>query len=136
MENSTSKLAKRTGLIGLFLLGAILVNAQSTTNSWMVSKGVQQVANKKNFEQEAKRGSQLEAKSLSQLWAISKGVNSSFESETFAKGNLPSTGVPSWTISKGVHQSRGAGSATKDDVKPTENPSLIISKGVHQKGNR
>ncbi|HOX84066.1 MAG TPA: hypothetical protein PLJ60_16965 [Chryseolinea sp.] len=122
MKNTASKLTKTVGLLGLFLIGTILVNAQSDP-SWTVSKGVQKVANKKSFEKEAKSGSQLQAASMSQLWAISKGVNHSNETEVNSKGNLPSTGVPSWTISKGVHRSNEAGTVIKKNV-PTETPSL------------
>jgi len=105
MENTPSKLTKRAGLLGLFLMGAILVNAQSNNDtSWTVSKDVQKVANKKEFEKEAKRGSQLQAKSTSQQWVVSKGVNRSTESNTDNKGNVDSKGIPAWTISKGVHQ--------------------------------
>lgn len=134
MKNTARNLTAKLSLAGFFLAATILVNAQSNTNpSWMVSKGVQKVANKKNFENEAKSGRQLSATSLSQLWAISKGVNSSLDSEPLAKGNLPSTGVPSWTISKGVHQTKEANVPSQENVKPNENSSLIISKGVHHK---
>lgn len=108
MENTVSKLTKRAGLLGLLLIGVILVNAQSSKNdpSWIVSKDVQKVANKKNFEDEAKRGSQLRAKSINQLWVISKDVNRSNNTETVTKGNVASIGIPAWTISKGVHQKK------------------------------
>lgn len=89
----------------MFLMGVIFVNAQSKNDpSWMVSKDVQKVANKKNFEAESKRGSQVQANSISQLWVVSKGVNSTKSSEAVAKGNVASKGIPAWTISKGVHQ--------------------------------
>ncbi len=108
MKNTTSKLATRVGLLALFLMGTILVNAQSSKNdpSWIVSKDVQKVSNKKNFENEAKRGSQLQTTSTSQAWVISKGVNRQGKTEAGTKGNIRSTGIPAWTISKGVHQKR------------------------------
>ncbi len=107
MKNTASRVTKHAGLLGLFLMGAILVNAQSKNDpSWIVSKDVQKVANKKNFEDEAKRGSQLQAKSISQLWVISKGVNRPSGAETITKGNVVSKGIPDWTISKGVHRKR------------------------------
>ncbi len=106
MKNTISTLASRVTLFVLFLMGTILVNAQSsnTDPSWIVSKDVQKVSNKKNFENDAKRGSTLQAKSISQLWVVSKGVNQPTSARADSKNNVPSNGIPSWTISKGVHQ--------------------------------
>lgn len=106
MKNTARIVIKRAGFLGLFLIATILVNAQSIKNdpSWMVSKDVQKIANKKNFENEVKRGSQLQANSISQLWVNSKGVHRAGRTEEGTKGNMTSKGIPAWTISKGVHQ--------------------------------
>jgi hypothetical protein len=86
--------------IGLFLTGAILANAQSGTD-WMVSKGVQHVANKKTFEAEKLRNSHVEAKTVAfPSIVVSKGVART--DETVAEGNIKSKGYPTWAISKGV----------------------------------
>jgi hypothetical protein len=139
MKTTTSKLTKRTALLGLFLMGAILVNAQSSSSndpSWTISKGVQKVANKKNFENEAKRNSQLQTKSTNQQWVVSKGVNRQSETESLQQGNVPSTGIPTWTISKAVNRPGMAESSNKGNMTAKGNAVLPISKGVHQQNNK
>ena len=90
---------KAIGLMTMLVLGgAILANAQ---NSLTVSKGVQHVANKKAFEDEAARKSQLQANSVEfPAIVVSKGVSGS--SETSSVGNIESTGYPAVAVSKGV----------------------------------
>jgi hypothetical protein len=107
MKNTASKVVKRAGLLGLFLIGAFMVNAQSaeTNPRWVVSKDVQKVANKKMYESENRNGT-IQAKSLSSGWAISKGIHQSAVDKTTEKGNVASKGIPAWTISKGVHQTK------------------------------
>ena len=87
------------GLMTMLVLGgAILANAQ---NSLTVSKGVQHVANKKAFEDEKARKSQLQANSVEfPAIVVSKGVAGS--SETPSLGNIESTGYPAVAVSKGV----------------------------------
>jgi hypothetical protein len=104
MKNTASKVAKRVGLLSLFLIGAIMVNAQTakTNPGWVVSKDVQKVANKKMYKSENRNGT-IQANSLSSAWAISKGVHQSKADKTTEKGNVASKGIPAWTISKGVH---------------------------------
>jgi len=137
MKNPASKLTKRAGLIGLFLIGAILVNAQSTKNdpSWTVSKGVQKVANKKNFENEAKRNSQLQATSTDQQWIVAKGVNRASSKEYSTQGNLYSNGIPMWAISKEVNRA-GIESSSQGNVATKGKPALPTSNGGHQHGNK
>ena len=89
---------KGIGLITLFVLGAFIVNAQ---NSLTVSKGVQHVANKKAFEDEKARKSQLQANSVEfPAIVVSKGVASTSENQS--AGNIESTGYPAVAVSKGV----------------------------------
>jgi hypothetical protein len=138
MKNPASKLTKRAGLIGLFLIGAILVNAQSTKNdpSWTVSKGVQKVANKKNFENDAKRNSQLQATSTDQQWIVAKGVNRANTTEPSSQGNLSSNGIPMWAISKEVNRAGMAESSSQGTVATKGNSASPASKGGHQHGNK
>jgi hypothetical protein len=90
---------KAFGLMTMLVLGgAIIANAQS---SLTVSKGVQHVANKKAFEDEKARKSQLQANSVEfPAIVVSKGVAGS--SETATVGNMESTGYPAVAVSKGV----------------------------------
>ena len=87
-------------LIGLLLTGAIFANAQSGTD-WMVSKGVQRVANKKTFEAERSRNAHIEAKTIAFPSIVVSKVIARTD-ETPALGNVESKGYPTWAISKGV----------------------------------
>lgn len=98
-------LIKITGMnlmfVALFSIAAIGVNAQS---SLVVSKGVQQVANKKTFEAEKQKKSNVNVKSVeASPIVVSKGVHSIGKSanEISMKGNMESK-YPYWTVSKGV----------------------------------
>jgi hypothetical protein len=94
---------KIIGLIGMFLMGAFFVNAQSGNPNWIVSKDVQRIANKDWFAKEELRGSYFQAKSVDfPSTVISKRV---FRKEASAtKGNIESKGTNDWVISKGVHR--------------------------------
>lgn len=88
------------GLSGLFLVGAVVVNAQSN-NSLVVSKGVQQYANKKAFEDESAKSSHIQAKTVAfPAIVLSKGITR--PESVQAQGNIESKGYPTWAISKGV----------------------------------
>jgi hypothetical protein len=105
MKKNISRSAKKIAVLGLFLTGALVLNAQTNNPNpgWMVSKGVQKVANKKAFEAESLRSISIQANSLSQSWVITKGVNRATGTSSQA-GNVVSKGIPAWTISKGVHK--------------------------------
>ena len=92
-----------TGLIGMLLMGAFFVNAQSGNPNWIVSKDVQRIANKDKFAKEELSGSYFRAKSVDfPSIVISKGV---FRREAIVtKGNIESKGTNDWVISKGVHR--------------------------------
>lgn len=88
------------GMAGLLLVGAIFTNAQSN-NSPIVSKGVQQYANKKAFENEKQNNSHIQAKSVAfPTIVLSKGITRPAAIEV--QGNIESKGYPTWAISKGV----------------------------------
>jgi F0F1-type ATP synthase membrane subunit c/vacuolar-type H+-ATPase subunit K len=116
---------KGIGLIALFMVGAFVANAQ--TQSLTVSKGVQHVANKKSFEDENARKSQLQANSVEfPAIVVSKGVAASSESESVA-GNIQSKGIPAVAVSKGVAQKSLEKSQNKSQ--PSETPGRDISNG-------
>lgn len=107
--------------IGLFLTGAILANAQSGTD-WMVSKGVQHVANKKTFEAEKLRNTRVEAKTVAfPSIVVSKGIRRTDET---AQGNIESKGYPTWAISKGVARKNQEMDRRNTDVKESPNKDL------------
>jgi hypothetical protein len=83
------------------ILSSVLVKAQDGTNTLVVSKGVQHVANKKAFEDENARKSNIQARSVAfPAIVLSKGVVQSNDQPT--EGNIVSNGYPTWTISKDV----------------------------------
>jgi hypothetical protein len=92
---------KGISLLTVLALTAILVNAQNGNHPIVVSKGVQLVANKKAFEDENARKSNIQARSVAfPAIVVSKGVAQS--NEQVASGNIESRGYPTWAISKGV----------------------------------
>lgn len=81
----------------VLLMAAIGVNAQSG----VVSKDVQRVANKKAFENEDLKKSNIQAQSVPfPAIVVSKGVAGSTDAQS--QGNITSKGYPTWAISKGV----------------------------------
>jgi hypothetical protein len=95
------KQLKGIGLMCLLVMAAMVVNAQSGNSSFVVSKDVQRVANKKAFDNEDLRKSNITAQSTPYpAIVISKGIVRSNETE--AQANIASKGYPTWAISKGV----------------------------------
>jgi hypothetical protein len=91
---------KNIALIGFFLGTTLFVNAQSGTD-WIVSKGVQRVANKKAFDEEKSKNPHIEAKTVAfPSIVVSKGVP--VNKEVQAQGNIESKGYPTWTISEEI----------------------------------
>ncbi|MBA4053820.1 MAG: hypothetical protein C0490_03835 [Marivirga sp.] len=100
-----NRVSQKLAVLGLFLLAGVVMSYAQAHNpdpAWMVSKDVQKVANKRAFETERLRSTQIQAKSLSQAWAVSKGVNRGIGATE--EGNIRSKGIPAWTISKGVQR--------------------------------
>ena len=94
---------KKIMCLTLFAAMAMTVSvmAQSVTSPLIVSKGVQQVANKNSFDNDDLRKSNIQA--FSQPFpapVISKGINRSIDAGS--QGNIVSKGYPTWAISKGV----------------------------------
>jgi hypothetical protein len=88
-------------IMSIFLLSSTLVSAQNGNNSLVVSKGVQDVANKKAFEDENSKKSHIQAKSVEfPAIVISKGIVQPTGQP--AEGNITSEGYPTWAISKGT----------------------------------
>ena len=117
------------GIMSLFLLSSILVQAQNGNTSLVVSKGVQQVSNKKAFEEEKKTQPSIEATSVAlPAIVLSKGVRQS--SELSAEGNIASKGYPAWTIPKGVARQNMEDS--KNKAEGNEYPSEGIAKDENQ----
>ncbi|HMG90506.1 MAG TPA: hypothetical protein VK589_10605 [Chryseolinea sp.] len=100
--------------LGLIVLGCgVFISSQSLAQSWVVSKDVQKVANKKSFEDKELMKSHIQAMSVSQNWVVSKGVNSIGRAETSVAGNIRSTGNTDWIIGKGVQQIKRKKSVTE-----------------------
>ena len=96
---------RKTLLTAFVLAGfAMLLNTSLQAQTPWLSKDVQKVANKKQFEAEQKSNSNITAVSLDQSWVVAKGVSNIGRTETQSAGNIQSDGIPQWTISKGVHQ--------------------------------
>lgn len=80
---------------------SVTLMAQSVTSPLIVSKGVQQVANKNSFDNDDFKKSNIQA--FSQPFpapVISKGIIQS--NDAGSQGNIVSKGYPTWAISKGV----------------------------------
>jgi hypothetical protein len=117
------------GIMSLFLLSSVLVQAQNGNTSLVVSKGVQQVSNKKAFEEEKKAKPSIEAKSVEfPVIVMSKGVAQT--NGLRAEGNVASKGYPAWAISKGVARQNMENFRNKADGK--EYPSEGITKDENQ----
>jgi hypothetical protein len=116
---------KGISLLTVLLLTAILVNAQNGNHPIVVSKGVQLIANKKVFDDENARKSNIQAKSVEfPAIVVSKGVAQS--SEQVAEGNVESKGYPTWAISKGVARKNQEMDRRNTDVKESPNKDLSI----------
>src|SRR5688572_16446391 len=120
---------KGIGLLSILILTSVLVKAQNGHNTLVVSKGVQHVANKKAFEDENARKSNIQAKSVAiPAIVLSKGVTQS--KDQVAEGNIVSKGYPTWAISKGVakhsqekiQRENGKGQVPNDGFLNGENP--------------
>ena len=99
---------KKKIFAGLILAGfGMLINADLLAQTPWLSKDVQKVANKKQFEKEKHSNTNIQAVSLDNTWVLSKGVSRIGSADTqYAEntGNIQSTGIPPIAISKGVHQ--------------------------------
>ncbi|RAW01197.1 hypothetical protein [Pseudochryseolinea flava] len=88
---------KLLSIIGLTVLGAITVNAQSSKTEsypyWTIAKGVQQL----QFKDSDYKPSAIVTGNAG--WTVSKGVNRSTDART---GSVQTGGRPTWFISKGV----------------------------------
>ena len=89
----------------MFFVGvAVAANAQTAEETvWASTKGVQKVANKQLFEDQAIKGSHIHAIVLSPSWNISKGVASVNRTSDIAQANVVG-GSSDWQISKGVQK--------------------------------
>ncbi len=89
-------------------LGLVNVQAQSGKKGWVVSKDVQKVANKKQYESTEREKSHLTPVSYNfPAMVISKDVQKvskpSLQDQP-DRGNIASKGTPNWVVSKGVHK--------------------------------
>lgn len=83
--------------------GMAAAQTHSTTPSWIASKPVSKIANKKLFEDHRLSASHIVATSITHPdKASTKAVHRAHKSS--AEGNIPSKGYPIWTISKPVHR--------------------------------
>lgn len=97
-----------TGILTLAIIifGAGVTHAQ-TKSSWIPTKGVQRIANKKLYTSEEVKASHIEARSTTiPDVVVSKKVQriSNRELMEDALGNIESRGYPTWTISKPLHR--------------------------------
>lgn len=91
--------------IFMVALTAGVASAQTHTTSpaWMVSKPVNEIANKQLFENHRLHASHIRAESIAHPNSVSaKAVHRIPKAS--AEGNVASKGYPAWTISKGVHR--------------------------------
>ena len=120
MKKGINRLSVKV-LAGTVLFGSIFfINTPSSAQApaWTVSKGVQKVANKKQFDDQDLMRSHIQAAVVDQTWVSSKGVSNVGKESVVAQGNIPSTGTPGWANSKGVHQ-------MKESKRVKENNSLL-----------
>ena len=117
-------------LVGALLLSILFINTPSFAQApaWTVSKGVQKVANKKQFEDQDLMKSHIHAIVVNQSWTISKGVSSIGNEGAVVKGNITSAGTPVWANGKGIHQVKRKIQVT-EDVSPFEHGEEITRKG-------
>lgn len=97
------KITLMTAVVVLMTAGVAAAQTESTTPSWIVSKPVNKIANKKLFEDHQLRASHaLVTSAAHPNRASTKAVHRTGQPK--AEGNIPSKGYPVWTISKGVHR--------------------------------
>lgn len=93
---------------GMLLAATMFVNAQNEKPGWVVSKDVQKVANKTQYESVDKQKSMLQPVSVfTPSFVISKRmqtVGKATDSPAYTKGNVPMRGTPKWVVSKGVNR--------------------------------
>lgn len=97
----------KISLLGLFVVSAFIVNAQTNNVHPWISKDVQKVANKKMLANEHYQASHIIAKTVGYpAIALSKGVHrvSTGPAISTSENNIVSKGYPYWTISKGVQR--------------------------------
>lgn len=105
MKNKINSLSVNL-MAGMLIAGvslAFTTPSLAQAPAWMVSKGVQHVANKKQFEDQKLKNSHIQVTSVNQNWANSKGINNLGIESVVAQGNIRSAGTPQWINSKPVH---------------------------------
>jgi hypothetical protein len=109
---------------------SIGLKAQSVTSPLVVSKGVQQIANKNSLDNEEFKRSNIQVFSRAfPAPVVSKGIVRS--TDTGSQGNIVSKGYPTWAISKGVarqNQERVQSSPTLKDNTERSLPGDQISR--------
>ena len=119
-------------LAGTVLVGSIFfmsTPSSAQAPAWTVSKGVQKVANKKQFEDKDLMRSHIHAAVVDQTWVSSKGVSNMGNENVVAQGNILSTGTPVWANSKGVHQIKGSKQVKEENNNPFKTGDDIVRKG-------
>src|SRR5690606_9207082 len=99
----TIKITLMTAVVFLMTAGFAAAQTQTNNPSWIVSKPVNKIANKKLFDDHQLRASHIVVTTVTHPnRASTKPVHRM--SQPTAKGNVPSKGYPTWTISKRVHR--------------------------------
>ena len=97
------KITLMMAVVVLMTAGVAAAQTQSTTPSWIVSKPVNKIANKKLFEDHRLGASHIMVTTTAHPNRVSaKAVHRTAQPR--AEGNIPSKGYPTWTISKGIHR--------------------------------
>ena len=87
----------------LMTAGVAAAQTQSNTPSWIVSKPVNKIANKKLFEDHRLSASHIMVATTAHPNRVSaKAVHRTAQPRH--EGNIPSKGYPMWTVSKKVHR--------------------------------
>jgi anti-sigma factor RsiW len=91
----------------IIAMGTNFADAQ-TKSSWIPTKAVQKIANKKLYTSDEVKASHIEAKSAAiPAQVVSKRVQRVTNRDVSpAEGNVVSKGYPTWTISKPVHRGK------------------------------
>jgi hypothetical protein len=116
MKNGINGLSVKVVAVMLLAGFSLALTTPSSAQSpaWTVSKGVQKVSNKKQFENQELTKSHITAATVDQTWVSSKGVSNIGSETAVAEGNIPSKGTPAWTNGKGVHQIKKSSPVTED----------------------
>lgn len=127
---------KKIGILVLatFIVGLAFTNVNAQKKTWVVSKDVQKVANKKEYKSTESEESHIKPVSYDYpLVVLSKDVQKVSNPEMqnqVAQGNVVSKGTPDWVVSKGVHRSKKSVTSDKIEAPASQKQEMANARDV------